>query len=83
MLVNRNSIIKNLSGLCPRFLGGNLKPGISQVIGVSLLFNAGPWGPGLSANEMTCGKLPDSFRMGAGQAGKTNHVIRELGLWAQ
>ena len=34
------------------------------------------------ANEVTHSGLLDIFIMGAGYAGKTNHVIIRLGLWA-
>lgn len=56
--------------------------GVSRVIGKHLLFMVGLWGYTWVYNkeEVSLGGPPESFRMGAGHAGKTNHVIRELGL---
>lgn len=42
------------------------------------------WAPGITPeflNEVTHDGLLESFKMGAGQARKTNLMIRGLGLW--
>ena len=51
------------------------------MIGLSLLFMVGPSNHTyVYANEVTHSGLLDIFIMGAGYAGKTNHVIIRLGL---
>ena len=70
-------IIKHLANLCPWFLGCNLKVlGISWVIKHFVIY-----GGSLGLYIYTWFMLRKWLRMGAGHAGKTNHVIKVLGHW--
>lgn len=77
--------LMNLAGLCAWFLGESLwTPGISWVKRVSRQFTVGcldhTW---VYTDEVTHAQPLDSFRMGAGHAGKANCVIRRFALWAR